>query len=59
VHCLNSYCVYYKENVCSLSEVELDEQGQCTSRVIVNVPEEMLTILRAELLERWKKDERK
>ncbi len=38
MNCENIYCVYWRDNECSLREISLDIQGSCKNCIYVNIP---------------------
>ena len=47
MRCKNRFCVYWREDVCILEEIELDLQGSCQSCIYVSLPAAQLQRARA------------
>lgn len=44
--CENCFCIYQRNNYCSLTEVELDIQGQCKECIYIDLEKETLEKLK-------------
>lgn len=55
--CLNSFCIYWSDNACSLHEVSLDVNGRCEACINVEIDEKVLDASRKDLLFRLKQSE--
>ena len=42
MNCALNYCIYNKDHVCILNEIEIDSLGMCESCELVSVPEERI-----------------
>lgn len=45
------YCVYNRDCVCLIKEIELNELGMCQECIIVSIPEQELNTLKEKQLE--------
>nr|WP_325300625.1 hypothetical protein [uncultured Oscillibacter sp.] len=50
VTCENHFCVYWREDICTLKKISLDAVGACRDCVTVEVPKDLLARKRQELL---------
>ena len=50
VMCENQFCVYWREDICTLKKISLDAVGACRDCVTVEVPKDLLAQKRQELL---------
>ena len=50
VTCENHFCVYWREDICTLKKISLDALGACRDCVTVEVPKDLLAQKRQELL---------
>ncbi len=50
VTCENHFCVYWREDTCTLRKISLDAVGACRDCVTVEVPKDLLARKRQELL---------
>ena len=50
VTCENHFCVYWREDICTLKKISLDALGACRDCVTVEVPKDLLARKRQELL---------
>jgi len=59
--CGFEYCIYNRDNMCGLEEIEINELGMCDDCVIVSIPEEFLGLMKdsqlKEMDERYRIDE--
>ncbi len=51
--CENDFCIYQSSGVCILDDISLDITGSCTSAILVNLPENTLTLLKNEALNNY------
>jgi hypothetical protein len=56
-HCYFEYCVYQKDNVCILGDMEINSLGMCDTCEVVNIHKNLLVTLKKqrldEISERW------
>ncbi len=52
--CENIFCIYNKNERCTVEEIALDIQGKCTACEYVDVDDEYLSRKKKEALERYK-----
>lgn len=46
MQCENVFCIYWKDNVCALKDIQLDIGGSCVSCIYVDIEEKTLSSLR-------------
>lgn len=54
--CENLFCIYWKENVCTLEKISLDMQGACQDRVYVTLEDALLEKERKNALLRYERE---
>jgi len=60
--CRNNLCAYYAANLCTVEAIEINELGMCDTCIMVDIPENYLSVIRNELLrqlENGKEDDEK
>ena len=50
--CENIFCIYWKENSCTLESISLDMQGNCTDCIYIELEKTVLENARKNLLEK-------
>jgi hypothetical protein len=53
--CVNNFCVYFKNDQCTLDFISLDELGTCTQLLLVDIKEDFLAVKRKEKLDKFTK----
>ena len=48
--CENRFCVYWKEDLCTLDEIELNILGMCESCIYIDIDDDVLNELRTDQL---------
>ncbi len=48
--CENVFCIYQKDGICLLGDIELDISGTCVSCILTKIPQELLTELKEQTL---------
>lgn len=51
--CQNNLCIYWKNSMCILNEITLDERGICQECICVNISENLLKIERKSMLKKY------
>ncbi len=51
MQCENIFCIYHKGGICTLSRIELNASGICTSCILINIPEQTLNDLKEKTLQ--------
>lgn len=59
MNCQNIFCIYWKDNTCVLSDIELDIQGSCTSCIYVDFNKDELSAIRNKALKKVEGNETK
>ena len=54
VYCENDYCLYQKDNACTLDKLDIEFGGVCDECVLVGIPNDKLKELKEEQLKRLK-----
>ncbi len=53
MHCENMYCIYQKDNACTLDEIALDSMGMCSDCILVNIDTDALATAKEKLLAQY------
>lgn len=51
--CENLFCIYFKEQCCTLDHIALDIQGQCQACIYVSLDEKLLEAERQKILQQY------
>lgn len=54
MHCMLEFCIYNKNNTCSLDKIETNAYGMCENCIFVTVSKELLNNLKEKQNEDWK-----
>ena len=46
VRCENDYCIYQKDNLCTLDKLNIEFGGVCADCILVNIPDDKLKQLK-------------
>lgn len=54
--CYKEFCVYEKNGVCLLDEIEVDETGMCSCCICIDISKDLLSERKEEILLRFSKE---
>ncbi len=53
MECRNVFCIYQKDNQCTMGDIELDSAGVCQSCIYPDIPTEILETAKEQLRKKF------
>lgn len=58
MRCENKFCIYQKDNICSLDKIEIDSMGMCTECIHTTINESILSKIKTKTLSAYHNEDK-